>query len=327
MALLHASASSSSKRRSRQELFEAHTPQRISTEEFSHPLLKRLGVTGLEHTVEKGNLRIAYLQLLAKQATEGHPVVVNKGLLAPAIAYVPLLAHMAEGGRNGAVVRSIEYIRKTVGTRVVGFTDVMRRESQAAATAIEDMQAHDGIEQADVLGHSKGVITTSELVWHKPHLVRSANCTAGAGMGGALNPLSLAWHTPSLLWNEIYSKKGKLREELGTNGWRETTRQAREDMLYLPSQTKECLLHDSRPGLRQAAANGVTIGVTAFGQDTFFSAARMLEANSDYVPREFQWLIDDAQHVHPQLYPERHGGEQIEIFDALNAAPFMRDAG
>lgn len=309
---------------SRLQELEAQTPQRVSTEEFSHSRLQRLGLTGVMHTVIKGNILVEYLKILAANPTDPNPILANKGLLASAAVYVPTLAHMSELGRDTAVVRRAKYIKPTVGTRYARISNVTRLEAQASAIAIEDMQAHDeAVVQADVFGHSKGGIVTSDLVDEKPHLVRSADSVAGAGVGGG-NLLRVVTHAPGLLVRELALKQGLLLEELGRDVAGETADQIMDDVLAIPLQALACLTRDARPGFRRGSANGVAIGMTAFGNDSLFSDRRMMAANADYIPAHRQWTIPGALHVHPQLFPEINAGEQIERFNVLNSTVLLQ---
>lgn len=293
------------------ELDAAEDPQQ-AVEDF----LVQAGATNV--SVYEGRTAIAGARVEFKvfepdHVSEETPIHIRNGFFGAGPAYFGLAAALAKRGRRTVVS---ECVRDQFGLGTFALNP-LRLPAQAGYGVIKYTNAIFGTRQADIIGHSMGGPTTTQLALRHPGMIRAISYTGPAGQDGRNQIPYRLKSAVKVLGDEVVTNSVKLRQEYDPErsmvvdaigyGAR-FIRTAREAIAVARV--------DDAEHIRALHRLGIRIGAVLMEHDGFFNPTDIqITMRGAY---DAIHIIPDAIHIDPNINPDSHAQTQLEMFATLN---------
>lgn len=216
--------------------------------------------------------------------------------------------------------------RRTVVTEVVHqqalpnalHPNVLRIQAQAGYAVMKWVGEEYGSEQADVIAHSMGGLTTTAIAERHPHRIRSISYTGSAGQDGHRS----IWHrlggTTRVVGREIVPSIQGVRSDYDPT--RSILLDAAAQLAHPVRTLREAMTvaqADDRAGIRNLRDNtAIHLGAVLLENDGYFDPADVLTASRGLFHDVL--FVKHAMHIDPVARPHHHAAVQLQMLDQLN---------
>lgn len=284
--------------------FSLPEPERFSTNSIT--LIGKIAGSVVEMTYEEPDTVL-----------HPEPILLSPGYCGIKSAYGNLRHYLAERGTPAISYRPPRTQENFAWLHPTHLKDVERLQAQAAYSVMREVKQAVGFEKFIISGHSMGGRTGVRTALEHPEYIDSLLLVGSAGLHGHHTLGEMMLRGGRVIKNEIVPGLPKLAEN--------SSRSAGADALYYIFRDPVRTLRegvavascDSREDLTKIRNMGIGIGALLFGRDGFFEQDDIMKHSGNLL--DVVRVIEDANHIEPQLNPEKNAAIQLEIVCALHA--------